>query len=205
MMEQRYISKTKLCNEIFYQLLMWFWPANRMSLRPGLLLLTLNLALIIQCLSRNNVHVYTFFLVPSGVRVSQVEHHWCRKWGSLDISQPYGPPRPVSRDSSLHHYRSMMHTNCLILWSNAVHANRKSTHGWSVLFCARRSHAAVWAHWRYIMLLVSDITLAAILLVGAPCGGGLEYLHRSPASRKRRQKGNPVPGGITGPPCSWGI
>jgi hypothetical protein len=27
-----------------------------------------------------------------------------------------------------------------------------------------------------------------------PCGGGLEYLHRNPASRKRRQKGNPVPG-----------
>jgi hypothetical protein len=38
-----------------------------------------------------------------------------------------------------------------------------------------------------------------------PCGGGLEYLHRCPASRKRRQKGNPVPGGIPGPPCSWGI
>jgi hypothetical protein len=38
----------------------------------------------------------------------------------------------------------------------------------------------------------------------APCGGGLEYLHRSPASRKRRRKGNPVPGGITGSPCSWG-
>jgi hypothetical protein len=33
-----------------------------------------------------------------------------------------------------------------------------------------------------------------------PCGGGLEYLHRSPVGRKRRQKGNPVPGGITGPP-----
>jgi hypothetical protein len=32
----------------------------------------------------------------------------------------------------------------------------------------------------------------------APCGGGLEYLHRSSASRKRWQKGNPVPGGITG-------
>jgi hypothetical protein len=29
-------------------------------------------------------------------------------------------------------------------------------------------------------------------------GGGLEYLHRSPASRKRRRRGNPVPGGITG-------
>jgi hypothetical protein len=38
-----------------------------------------------------------------------------------------------------------------------------------------------------------------------PSGGGLEYLHRSPASRKTRRKGNPVPGGITGPPCSWGI
>jgi hypothetical protein len=36
-------------------------------------------------------------------------------------------------------------------------------------------------------------------------GGGLEYLHRSLASRKRRCKGNPVPGGITAPPCSWGI
>jgi hypothetical protein len=35
--------------------------------------------------------------------------------------------------------------------------------------------------------------------------GRLKYLHRSPASRKRRRKGNPVPGGITGPPCSWGI
>jgi hypothetical protein len=27
-----------------------------------------------------------------------------------------------------------------------------------------------------------------------PCGGGLECLHRSPASRKRRQKGNSLPG-----------
>jgi hypothetical protein len=23
-------------------------------------------------------------------------------------------------------------------------------------------------------------------------------------SRRRRRKGNPVPGGITGPPCHWG-
>jgi hypothetical protein len=38
-----------------------------------------------------------------------------------------------------------------------------------------------------------------------PFGGGFEYLHRSPASRRRRRKGNPVPGGVTGPPCSWGI
>jgi hypothetical protein len=27
---------------------------------------------------------------------------------------------------------------------------------------------------------------------------------RSPASHRRRRKGNPVPGGITGSPCSWG-
>jgi hypothetical protein len=37
-----------------------------------------------------------------------------------------------------------------------------------------------------------------------PCGRGLEYLHRSTASRGRRRKGNPVPGGITAPPCRWG-
>jgi hypothetical protein len=36
------------------------------------------------------------------------------------------------------------------------------------------------------------------------CGGGVEYLHRSPASRRRRRKGNPVPGGITEPPFSGG-
>jgi hypothetical protein len=33
-----------------------------------------------------------------------------------------------------------------------------------------------------------------------PCGGGIEYLHRSPASRNRRRKGNTVSGGITGHP-----
>jgi hypothetical protein len=30
-----------------------------------------------------------------------------------------------------------------------------------------------------------------------PCGGGLEYLHRSPVSRKKRRKGNLVPGRYT--------
>jgi hypothetical protein len=34
---------------------------NRMSLRPGLVWLALNLALIIQCLLRNNIYIYTFF------------------------------------------------------------------------------------------------------------------------------------------------
>jgi hypothetical protein len=42
-------------------------------------------------------------------------------------------------------------------------------------------------------------------MVSLQCGGGFEYLHRSPASRRRRRKGNPVSGGITGPACSWGI
>jgi hypothetical protein len=37
------------------------------------------------------------------------------------------------------------------------------------------------------------------------CGGGLEYLQRSPEGRKRRRKENPMPKGITGPPCSWEI
>jgi hypothetical protein len=46
-------------------------------------------------------------------------------------------------------------------------------------------------------------------LLGGTCiqrpGPGLKYLHRSPASRNRRRKGNPVPGGITGLPWSWMI
>jgi hypothetical protein len=33
------------------------------------------------------------------------------------------------------------------------------------------------------------------------CGRRLKYLHRNPASRRRRRKGIPVPGGITGPQC----
>jgi hypothetical protein len=37
------------------------------------------------------------------------------------------------------------------------------------------------------------------------CGGGFQYLHRSHESRRRRRKGNPVPGGITGPPYFWAV
>jgi hypothetical protein len=36
------------------------------------------------------------------------------------------------------------------------------------------------------------------------CGGGLEQLHHSPVSRKRRQKGNPVPGVQLGHPVPGG-
>jgi hypothetical protein len=39
----------------------------------------------------------------------------------------------------------------------------------------------------------------------SPRTGGFEYLHHSPESRTMRRKGNPVPGGITGPPCFWSI
>jgi hypothetical protein len=41
--------------------------------------------------------------------------------------------------------------------------------------------------------------------VWVPMWGGLEYLHHSPESCKRRGKKNPLPRGITGPPCSWRI
>jgi hypothetical protein len=51
----------------------------------------------------------------------------------------------------------------------------------------------------------SQYNLNLNLFFKRSCGGGLEYIHRSSASRKRRPKGNPVHGGITGPPCSWGI
>jgi hypothetical protein len=37
-----------------------------------------------------------------------------------------------------------------------------------------------------------------------PCAGGLVYLLRSAASRRRRRKRYPVPGGVNGPPCHWG-
>jgi hypothetical protein len=65
---------------------------NRMSLRPGLLWLIINQALIIQCLSRNNIYIFFNFTYPlkyvrvillgvfaysargeGGVRVTQVE------------------------------------------------------------------------------------------------------------------------------------
>jgi hypothetical protein len=36
------------------------------------------------------------------------------------------------------------------------------------------------------------------------CGGGIEYFHRSPSSRKRLRKGNPVPGVYLGHPVPGG-
>jgi hypothetical protein len=40
--------------------------------------------------------------------------------------------------------------------------------------------------------------------VSSPCGGGLEYFHCSPASRKRRQKGTQRPGVYVGHPDPGG-
>jgi hypothetical protein len=35
-----------------------------------------------------------------------------------------------------------------------------------------------------------------VVMTFIPCGGGLEYLHCSPESHRRRWEGNPVPAGI---------
>jgi hypothetical protein len=51
---------------------------NRMSLCPGLLWLTLNLALIIQCLSWNNIFFFNFTYPLRCLRVPQVDYHWTR-------------------------------------------------------------------------------------------------------------------------------
>jgi hypothetical protein len=64
---------------------MRFWPINRISLRPGLQRLTLNVALIIQCLSWNNfLFNFTYpvrcFRLPLGVRVPQVEYHCFKRY-----------------------------------------------------------------------------------------------------------------------------
>jgi hypothetical protein len=58
---------------------------------------------------------------------------------------------------------------------------------------------------KFMNQLKSEIFNANVPHKITQCGGGLEYLHNSPASHKRWQKGNSVPRGITGPPCSWGI
>jgi hypothetical protein len=41
--------------------------------------------------------------------------------------------------------------------------------------------------------------------ISTPCRGRLEYFRHSPVSHQRWQKGNPMPRGITGQHCSWGM
>jgi hypothetical protein len=52
--------------------------------------------------------------------------------------------------------------------------------------------------------LYSSLNIVRVITFKSPCIGELEYLHRSPASRRRRRKGNPVPGGMTGANLSLG-
>jgi hypothetical protein len=54
---------------------------------------------------------------------------------------------------------------------------------------------------KYKTMTHLQVTLVAVY----PCGGGLEYPHRSPANRKRRRNENRFPRDITGPSRSWGI
>jgi hypothetical protein len=87
--------------------------------------------------------------------------------------------------------------------SSNLHLRTKVTHSAHTVFVytIRFSHCAsceVRTEVRYIIWKNFSLN-------SDPCGGGLEYLHRNPVSRKGRQKGNPVPGGRTVPPCSWGI
>jgi hypothetical protein len=50
---------------------------NAMSLRPGLLWLTLNLALVIQCLSRNNTRI--FYILRKMLHVASLHCYGSRR------------------------------------------------------------------------------------------------------------------------------
>jgi hypothetical protein len=41
----------------------------------------------------------------------------------------------------------------------------------------------------YRLNYVQDVQDTSLSLLTNPCGGGVEYLHREPASRKRRRNG----------------
>jgi hypothetical protein len=65
------------------------------------------------------------------------------------------------------------------------------------------SNRPEWKHIYVIQFKYIAVTLIVkVMYYNDPCGDRLEYSRRSPSSRRRRRKGNPVPGGITGPP--WG-
>jgi hypothetical protein len=90
--------------------------------------------------------------------------------------------------------------------SNSFSVVARGFLGWEPVLCVRaRARVCVKAllsngSTRYAILTPFTLHSNCIL-----CGVGFDYLHRSPVSRKKRRKGNPVPGGITGPPCSWGM
>jgi hypothetical protein len=55
-----------------------------------------------------------------------------------------------------------------------------------------------------IVKMVAVREINNVIEKSTPWGGRLEYFHCSPESRRRQQKGNLVPEGITGPPCQRG-
>jgi hypothetical protein len=69
-------------------------------------------------------------------------------------------------------------------------------------FCLTIVDGRLTPWWTGRLIVSHNVTLTSWT---DPCGGGLEYLHHSPASHTKWQKRNPVPGGITGIHCSWGI
>jgi hypothetical protein len=96
------------------------------------------------------------------------------------------------------------------IWKNNIKMDLKGM-GWArvdwVHLVRHRGqwHTLVSLVWNLRVLWNAEDLLASLQGLSSPCGGRLEYLHRSPATRRRRRKGNPVPGVITGVPCSWGI
>jgi hypothetical protein len=71
-------------------------------------------------------------------------------------------------------------------------------------------HAMQRNQWNYRRELCSqwvgaDIDISGEIVGSGVLCGSVRYRHRSPASRRKRRKGNPGPRDITGPPCSWGI
>jgi hypothetical protein len=91
-------------------------------------------------------------------------------------------PCPLLSDNSIHTFP----------WQRICDNNRTSIAGqWTCFLCLVRA---------------KDLQEAQKVAWGSHlCGGGVKYLHRGPASCTSWRKGNPVPGGITGPCCSWGI
>jgi hypothetical protein len=87
---QRYFSKAKLCDWIFYKLLMWFWLVNEMiELVSGMPAphfgdesTWVRGSELVQGLKRL-LYSLRCLCVPSGVRLPQVEYHWFRLYSLL--------------------------------------------------------------------------------------------------------------------------
>jgi hypothetical protein len=82
-----------------------------------------------------------------------------------------------------------------------VKTNRRKYYGWLTMVGSVKE---IWTTWTCSSILQSSVTFHLMITIKILFGGGLEYFHRSLASRRRRRKWNPVPGGITGSHCHWG-